>query len=698
MPAALAPLAAGALLAALGGAASAVNLTGRWKLASVGYDEEYDVTPKAAPGAVFGVACAAGPCTSWKTAAITVTDEASRTLSVLFDSGFKDSGTADAASPTAGVVWGDGSSWARVAPPGPLPPIVVHVCPSTHMDPGWFQTLDDLYEQVFRFTVLNVTAALEENAARTYAPEIAVIWALFVGEFGAAGRERLQRLVASRQLEFVGGGWVQPDEAITRFEDLLDERTLGHAFLSSVLGHAPVRVGYSADPFGHASTAAYLAALNAYDAHVLGRPQSPLDPINLQSFALFHPLAAAPDAGSFAPSSTVLTGSNAGYWEPYRSMDKKDVAKAAATLLSWSRAASAKGSPAPQTHVLMVLGDDAPLQDPWADVYPHLDAVLAALNANSGANNASFIYSTPSAWAAALASEQPSFPARPAWDMVPLVGNEFPYWVGYFVSRPEFKQVYHDGSAAFRGASMLHALARDDRTWFGGFASLLTLWRALGVAQHHDIITGDCYDSVAEDNALRVRAGVANSAAVASAAAALVTAADGADVGAICSNLTLAPCAALVAALETRTPATLTLFNTVAHQRTHFVSVLSPTASVSVADGATGAAVPSMSAPFSAPDLPPTSSWFTVAFAAKLPPLGTASFTLTATAAAAAAPAAAAAAPVTPPRAADTPIVLSNALLTATFSSNGTLQSLQPAGASAVAVVAKVLFYNSSGG
>ena len=676
-------------------AAAAVNLTGRWKLMAA-YDEEYDVAPAAA-GAAFAVRCAAGPCSSWKTATVTVLDEGARTLSVLFDSGFKDSGVADAATPTATVTWGDNSAWARVQPPGPLPSIVVHVCPSTHVDPGWFQTLDDLYEQIFRWTVLNVTSSLAANPARTYAAEIAVIWGMYVGEFGAAGRAQLSALVGKGQLEFVGGGWVQPDEAITRFEDLIDERTLGHAFLASVLGHKPVRVGYSADPFGHSASSAYLAALNAYDAHVLGRPMSPLDPINAQAGALWHPMASAPDAGAFDAASTVLSLSNGGYWEPYRSMDKSDVNKAAATLLQWARAASAKGSPTPQTQVLLILGDDAPLQQPWANVYPHLDAVLAALNANASVNNATFIYSTPSAWAQALGAERPSFPARPEWDMVPLVGNEFPYWVGYYVSRPEFKKVYHAGSAFFRGASALHALARDDRTWFGGVASLLTLWRAFSVAQHHDIITGDCYDNVAEDNALRVRAGVANSAAVASAAAALLTAADSFDVGSACTNLTLSPCAALVAALESRTPSTLTLFNPLARARTEAVSFLSPTASVSVVDGASGAAVPSMSAQYSGMDLPPTSAWFTVAFVASIPPLGTASYQLTATAARA--QDAPAARPARGVAAADAPIVLSNALLTATFSSNGTLQTLQQADApSPVTVIAKLLYYTSKGG
>jgi alpha-mannosidase II len=49
-------------------------------------------------------------------------------------------------------------------------------------------------------------------------------------------RELLRAMVAAGQVEFVGGGWVQNDEAITRFEDTIDQLTLGHLWAASALG------------------------------------------------------------------------------------------------------------------------------------------------------------------------------------------------------------------------------------------------------------------------------------------------------------------------------------------------------------------------------------------------------------------------------------------------------------------------------
>ena len=101
--------------------------------------------------------------------------------------------------------------WCRVRSIKPATgKVVVHVCPSTHMDPGWFQTADQLYEDLFKETITNVSAALLANSNRTFLAEITVVWAMFVGETGEAGRAALSKLVAENRLEFAGGGWVQP--------------------------------------------------------------------------------------------------------------------------------------------------------------------------------------------------------------------------------------------------------------------------------------------------------------------------------------------------------------------------------------------------------------------------------------------------------------------------------------------------------
>ena len=60
-------------------------------------------------------------------------------------------------------------------------------------------------------------------------------------------------LVASGQLAFVNGGWVQHDEATTHYRDMIDQTTRGHDFLLRTFNVTPT-VAWQIDPFGHSST------------------------------------------------------------------------------------------------------------------------------------------------------------------------------------------------------------------------------------------------------------------------------------------------------------------------------------------------------------------------------------------------------------------------------------------------------------
>jgi alpha-mannosidase II len=58
-------------------------------------------------------------------------------------------------------------------------------------------------------------------------------------------REAFKKLVAARQIEIVGGGWVQNDEANTYLLDIIDQYTEGHQWLRRVIGtDAQPQFGY----------------------------------------------------------------------------------------------------------------------------------------------------------------------------------------------------------------------------------------------------------------------------------------------------------------------------------------------------------------------------------------------------------------------------------------------------------------------
>jgi len=83
-------------------------------------------------------------------------------------------------------------------------------------------------------------------------------------------KRRFRILVQRGQLEFVGAGWVQHDEANPSYDSIIAQMTEGHEYLLSLFGVLS-RIAWSIDPFGHAAASAALAASAGYEAFVINR-------------------------------------------------------------------------------------------------------------------------------------------------------------------------------------------------------------------------------------------------------------------------------------------------------------------------------------------------------------------------------------------------------------------------------------------
>ena len=495
-------------------ARASFNLTGSWLLTTG--TEGYWV--QATVGLTnYTVACVSGPCTAWRAANLSVRDVATGAVWVSFDSGVAHGGVLSGVPSALSIAWSDASSWAEAVP---LPAeLDVHLFPHCHSDPGWLRTVEQMYIEYIHDIFDGMIAGLRANPARTFVPEIGVFWQRYLADLNASALAEVRALVAAGAIEFAGGGWVQPDEAITRFEDLLDQSTLGHAYISAALGAPPPVAMWQADSFGRSASMAAIFTKLAVQGFIFGRPMSPGDPFLAETHTIWHPSASAPDSGAWDAASVLTHDQTIGYWEPMRSCNgalSAGNATAAAATFRGAVLALVEGKAPAVATVPVFFGDDAP--SAWrnaAAVWPTLDAMIAALNADTSAQPRLKVrYSTPSVFYAALAAEVAAsgaaFAPRPAYDALPLLAGEFPApWTGYYTSRPEFKGFFSAAASFFRAASQLHALARDASAWQGAFAAqLLPLWQALGLVQHHDAITGDSWDVVMQDFSNRVQAGL----------------------------------------------------------------------------------------------------------------------------------------------------------------------------------------------
>ncbi|KAI2496117.1 alpha-mannosidase [Fragilaria crotonensis] len=85
-------------------------------------------------------------------------------------------------------------------------------------------------------------------------------------------RNVAKKLVQDRQLEFVTGGWVQPDEANTELYAMELQLQEGHDWIRETLGEEFIpKYGWSIDPFGYSPTMAYLLHKFGFEGMLIQR-------------------------------------------------------------------------------------------------------------------------------------------------------------------------------------------------------------------------------------------------------------------------------------------------------------------------------------------------------------------------------------------------------------------------------------------
>ena len=133
----------------------------------------------------------------------------------------------------------------------------IHLIPHSHTDPGWLSTYDEYYKKDVGKILGSVLHELQADANLTFVWSETCYFARYFESLHPNEQQNVRDLVTSGQLEFVGGGWVQHDEALTTVGGILGSMTEGHIWLEQNFGVRPV-VGWQIDPFGHSASSAAL--------------------------------------------------------------------------------------------------------------------------------------------------------------------------------------------------------------------------------------------------------------------------------------------------------------------------------------------------------------------------------------------------------------------------------------------------------
>ena len=400
----------------------------------------------------------------------------------------------------------------------------VHLIAHTHDDVGWLKTVDQYYyggntsqaEGAVQYIIDSVVSELSKDETKRFIyVEIAFFYRWW-REQDNATKAKVMELVSEGRLEFINGGWCMNDEAATHYNAIIDQMTLGHSFIESEFGAgAYPRVAWQIDPFGHSSVQADLFAemsfdglffaRNDYEDKALRLNQSRLEmvwrgsPKNRGSLSdlftgIFHDHYSAPSGFCFDQRC----GNRAVMRDDKQLEDYNTLAMVNAFVEEITEYSKSYRT----NNIIVPMGDDFNYENAH-EYFKNTDKLLKYL-AEDGRVNA--FYSTPSKYLEAVNAEGLEWELKTD-DFFPYANAPHHFWTGYFTSRPSLKRYVRTSNSLLQTCKQVEAISRLNTPLAASPSA--TLRQAMGVAQHHDAVSGTEKEHVANDYAKRLSIGSA---------------------------------------------------------------------------------------------------------------------------------------------------------------------------------------------
>ncbi len=409
---------------------------------------------------------------------------------------------------------------------GPVPgKINLHFVPHSHDDTGWLITVDQYYYDQVYYILDTVINQLSNDINRKFMFVETAFFARWYEEQDERRRKLVKELVNNKQLEFINGGWCMHDEASPYYIEMVDQTTRGHQYLKAKFGNAGIPEGtWQIDPFGHSNTQAWLLSAEAgMNSLFFGR----MDYQDLNYRRETSRLEYIWDgSNSLSSSAQVFTGQlfgkGGGGYSTFIAFDSEigignkvqdnpnrhdyNVDKWIDKII---KDAKYQDKHTKTSHQMWACGNDFNYMN--ADLWYHnLDKLIHYLNQN-GTINA--FYSTPTKYVEAKYKSNITWEVRRD-DIFPLADNKHSYWSGYFTSRPALKRQVRVASNYLNTARQLELLSNTNRkdikvpltrpSPIVGSGWTDALEGAIGVATHHDGMSGTARQSVTNDFVERI--------------------------------------------------------------------------------------------------------------------------------------------------------------------------------------------------
>ncbi|CAF3610103.1 unnamed protein product [Rotaria sp. Silwood1] len=398
----------------------------------------------------------------------------------------------------------------------------VHIVPHTHDDVGWLKTVDqyyygarnDIQHAAVQHILDSVIQSLLENPDRRFIyVEIAFFWRWWL-EQTEQMQNTVKQLVNEGRLEFVSGGWSMNDEGVTHYNSIIDQHSLGAEFLRDQFGECGrPKLGWQIDPFGHSRQVASLFAHMGFDGLFFGR-------VDLQDYAERNKTKlmemiwkGSPNLGE---SSWLFTGIIPRTYGPPESFcfdiscDDEPIKddpqlhdyNVPERVQAFINAAHNQAINYATNHIMMTMGSDFEYENAnqW---YKNLDKLIKYVNAQqTNGSDVNIFYSTPSCYLYALNKVNRTWTTKTD-DFFPVSLNPHGILTGYFTSRPALKRYERHSNNILQVTRQLNVFSNMTLRH-----AIFPLSEAMGVAQHHDAVSGTEKQHVANDYAQRLSQGI----------------------------------------------------------------------------------------------------------------------------------------------------------------------------------------------
>ncbi|KAJ5077890.1 alpha-mannosidase [Anaeramoeba ignava] len=378
----------------------------------------------------------------------------------------------------------------------------VFIVPHTHDDPAWLETFMGYYTTRVQYILTNTITDLLQNPTHKFIYVENSFFRYWWDQQNSTMQENVINLIKLKQFEFVNGGYVMNDEAVTNYDMIINQMTIGHQWIKENIGEFAIpKIAFHIDPFGSSNMSPFLFSQMCFDAFVIDR--IPWD-TKIDYMAYKHMEFIWRGSRNWGSKNEMFTyvcppilyGTPVPFnWE-HNPADNPDITdenlvESADLLVSvWKD----RSRGFLHNQLLFLFGDDFEFHYPEKE-FGNMDKLLNYINSHQEKYNVTAHYSILSEYFESINKEQVNFPILGADDFFPYYLLDFPienkWWSGFFTSWPLLKGLIRSSNANLFTIEFANTIYNSKyRTTTPLIQNILPLRNAVALTAHHDAITG----------------------------------------------------------------------------------------------------------------------------------------------------------------------------------------------------------------